>query len=263
MDFKPTTANMDTLQKRNPHERDEHILFDEPSHTYTIDGDSDYTSVTTWNHSHFKEFDADAIITNMMNGRNWTRSKYHGMTREEIKASWDKNRDEAASAGTAMHLDIEKYYNGLPVDNDSTEYSYFKEFESDNPGLVPYRTEWTVWDKELKLAGSIDMVYENDDGTLMIYDWKRSKGIVRNKQFEEHSHVDCISHIPDTNFWHYALQLNTYKRLLEKNYGKKVTVLRLVCLHPNQKSYQLIDVPDLEEELDDLFKLRATNLKTK
>ena len=97
----------------------------------------------------------------------------------------------------------------------------------------------------------------------MIYDWKRSKGIVRNKPFEEHSHVDCISHIPDTNFWHYALQLNTYKRLLEKNYGKKVTVLRLVCLHPNQQSYQIIDVPDLEEELDDLFKLRATNLKTK
>jgi hypothetical protein len=97
----------------------------------------------------------------------------------------------------------------------------------------------------------------------MIYDWKRSKGIVRNKQFEEYSHVDCISHIPDTNFWHYALQLNTYKRLLEKNYGKKVTALRLVCLHPNQKSYQLIDVPDLEEELDDLFKLRATNLKNK
>jgi len=29
---------MDTLSKINPHERDEHILFDEGPHIYTIDG---------------------------------------------------------------------------------------------------------------------------------------------------------------------------------------------------------------------------------
>ena len=35
------------LENKNKHERDERILFDEPTHTYTIDGDSNYTSVTT------------------------------------------------------------------------------------------------------------------------------------------------------------------------------------------------------------------------
>ena len=57
---------MDTLARENPHQRDEHISFDEPTHTYTIDGDSSYTSVTTWNHSHFEEFDADKVIAGMM-----------------------------------------------------------------------------------------------------------------------------------------------------------------------------------------------------
>ena len=43
---------------------------------------------------------------------------------------------------------------------------------------------------------------------------------------------DLISHIPYTNFFHYSLQLNVYKRILEKNYNKKVKEMFLVCLHP-------------------------------
>ena len=50
-------------------------------------------------------------------------------------------------------------------------------FVKDHPQLKPYRTEWMIFDEDLKLAGSIDMVYENPDGTLSIYDWKRSKDI--------------------------------------------------------------------------------------
>jgi ATP-dependent exoDNAse (exonuclease V) beta subunit len=251
---------MDTLAKLNPHPRDDHIQFDEPTHTYTIDGSSDYVSVTTWNHSHFKNFDADKVIDNMMSSRNWPNSKYFGQSREEIKAGWEKNRDEAATAGTKMHYDIECYYNGLEVSNNSDEYRQFQKYLEDHP-FKPYRTEWTVWDRELKLAGSIDMVYENDDGTLMIYDWKRSKGIVRNKRFEEYSTTECIDHLPDTNFWHYSLQLNTYKAILERNYNKKVTKLCLVCLYPGQDTYKLFEVPDLTEEIDMLFALRKTQLE--
>ena len=44
------------LANLNPHPRDSHISFDEGPHIYTIDGDSDYMSVTTWNHSHFPHF---------------------------------------------------------------------------------------------------------------------------------------------------------------------------------------------------------------
>lgn len=251
---------MDTLAKLNPHPRDEHIQFDESTHTYTIDSKSDYVSVTTWNHSHFKHFDADKVIDNMMASKNWTNSKYYGQSKEEIKTGWEKNRDEAASAGTKLHYDIECYYNGVEVTNNSEEYRQFLKYLEDHL-FRPYRTEWTVWDKELKLAGSIDMVYENEDGTLMIYDWKRSKGIVRNKRFEEYSTTECINHLPDTNFWHYSLQLNTYKAILERNYGKRVTKLCLVCLYPGQGTYRLFEVPDLTEEIDMLFDLRKTQLE--
>jgi hypothetical protein len=264
---------MDFLAQKNKHMRDLNITFEAGPHLYTIKGaeNKKFTSVTTWNHSHFSVFDADAIITNMMRGKNWLKSKYFGKTREEIKAGWDQGRDEAAGAGTNMHYQIECYYNtGVHGANEiganeiganeSLEYTYFKNFLKACPDLKPYRTEWMIYDEELCLAGSIDMVYENPDGTLMIYDWKRAKDIVKASAFMKYAITDCISHIPDTNFWHYALQLNTYKALLEKNYGKQVTKLALVCLHPSKRNFEVIPVPILGDEISALFALRLMSL---
>ena len=66
------------LSKKNLHPRDLQITFEEVPHTYTVDGDSSYTSVTTFNHSHFEHFDADKIIDNMMrNKEKWLKNKYY------------------------------------------------------------------------------------------------------------------------------------------------------------------------------------------
>jgi len=105
------------------------------------------------------------------------------------------------------------------------------------------------------------MIYRNPDGTLDIYDWKRSKGIKMDNKWQS-ALTDCIKHLPDCNYYHYCLQLNTYKALLEKNYGEKIKDMYLVCLHPNNenKSYQLIKVLDLQKEVKDLFDLRRKML---
>ena len=88
------------------------------------------------------------------------------MRPDDIKDLWKKNGDEASKAGTKMHFDIECYYNDMDVeiDEDCIEWSYFEDFEK-NIGykLEPFRTEWMIWDSELKFAGSIDMVFENPD----------------------------------------------------------------------------------------------------
>jgi hypothetical protein len=268
-DIKSITMSSDPLQflaTKNAHPRDRRIEFDEGPHIYTIDGDSSvtYTSVTTWNHTHFEQFDADRIIDKMMAGPRWTQSKYHGQSKQEIKAGWDANGREASEAGTKMHLDIEFFYNGAPRHNASVEYRYFTEFESAHRHLTPYRTEWCVFDESLRLSGSIDMVFANPDGTLAIYDWKRAKEIVKTTAFGKFATTDAIDHFPDTNFWHYALQLNIYRYIIEKNYGKQVTELFLVCLHPNNKngSYQKIRVPDLSNEIDALMELRRGQVVT-
>ena len=173
---------------------------------------------------------------------------------------WAKNGELASGSGTNMHNDIERYYNDIPVENDSIEFGYFKQFVADYPDLKPYRTEWMVYYEELKLSGSIDMVFENPDGTLSIYDWKRSKEISKINTFNKFAINPLIGHFHDTNFWHYSLQLNTYRKILESKYGKKVTKLCLVRLHPDAESYELLDVPLLDKELELLFEERKNTL---
>ena len=111
----PTAVVMDALKRRNPHNRDARITFEPVEHKYFIDGGTNpdaFTSVTTWVHSHFEAFNADAVIDKMMASKSWaTNEKYRGKTKNQIKAEWDLNRDQAAAAGTDMHAAIELYYN--------------------------------------------------------------------------------------------------------------------------------------------------------
>jgi ATP-dependent exoDNAse (exonuclease V) beta subunit len=253
------------LKIKNRHPRDDDISFEEGPHIYTVLGErGKYTSVTTWNHSHFAHFNADKIIEKMKKGKRWNdpvANKYYGMTDEQIKKAWDDNRDQAANAGTLMHADIEHYYNKEPVNNTSIEYQYFQKFLKDYPELTAYRTEWMIYCEEIKLSGSVDMVFENPDGTILIYDWKRSKEIKYEDEFNHTTAItECIRHVPDTNFWHYALQLNTYKMILEKKYNKTVVGLYLVCLHPDNpyKTYDRIEVPFMAKEMEDLYNLRLS-----
>ena len=255
-------SSINYLKNKNKNERDKNANLDEATHIYNINGETDYTSMTTFIHSLFGKFDDDKIITNMMNSSKWGQNKYYGMSREEIKELWRKNNSQSTNAGTKMHYDIECFYNMINNNNNSVEFKYFMNFHNDivQGKLEPYRTEWIVHAKDIKIAGSIDMIYKkgvNKEGKeiLDIYDWKRCKEIVKASGFNKWSVNQYLEHIPDTNYWHYSLQLNGYKYILENYYGKIVEDLYLVCLHPDNKNknYILIKVPDLQEEIKILF----------
>jgi ATP-dependent exoDNAse (exonuclease V) beta subunit len=284
--MKPTLYPI--LSSRNAHSRDKFIQFFEEDHKYIITSDPEnkYTSVTKWNHSHFPVFNADAIIKTMMKGKNWKEGhKYWGLTAEEIKKQWSSNSTAVSSAGTDLHYEIECFMNSKVLLFNYThheliqqyktvskydkryldlgiEWEYFIHFATDFPHLKPYRTEWMIYDEELKISGSIDMVYENPDGSLSIYDWKRSKEITRINNYNKYAINPLICQMPDSNFWHYALQLNTYKAILERNYGKIVSELYLVRLHPDaeEKNYELIKLPDLSGDINKLFEERINNI---
>ena len=287
------------LATLNYHPMDDRISFDEPTHIYTIDGESDYTSVTTFVHQQFTHFNAPVVITSLLSpiksfmGKTYpNKNKYrttafqnvkndnthlsddeinailNDTTSEEYKKEAKKIADEwnqSSTSGTKTHADIEYFYNEMPVENDTKEYEYFlkfnEDFKAEFPQYRPYRTEWTVFYKELKMAGSIDMIYENtEDGTLMIYDWKRVKDIKYEAFNDEIATNPVLDNMPNVNFWHYSLQLNTYKAILEAQYGKKVTALRLVRLYPDAPTYDIHECPDLQREVLTLFDNRRNDI---
>jgi len=284
---------MSQLATKNPHPRDKHIRFDEGPHKYTIEGvagidpnTDEFTSVTTLVHQHFEHFNAKNIIAGMMRSKKWNdpvaNFKYYGKTAEEIEKMWSKAGQEAASKGTTMHYKIECFYNQTQpaaaadatdatdaTDADDTpEIQQFMKFHQDfSASLKPYRTEWTVFHEEARIAGSIDMVYElidpstaTDPATattpLVIYDWKRCREITKTHPLFRFATHPAIEHIPDSNYWHYALQLNIYKYILQTKYDKTIADLYLVVLHPDAKNYNRIKLPDLQREVHELFEER-------
>ena len=286
------SARKDYLSEKNRHERDEMIEFIEEGHKYIIKNDDfEYKSVTTIIHENFTGFDADKIISTMMTGKNWKKgNKYWGMSECDIKDSWTKNGAEQAKLGTNLHYEIECFMNIemkegdqngsnavsythqdllsiyeyeiknniIKADDKGDEWNYFLKYLKDTYWYKPYRTEWKIYHEELKIAGSIDMVYENSDGTLSIYDWKRAKEIQKYNIYKKYSVGECLKNVPDTNFYHYSLQLNLYKYILESKYNKKIKDLYLVRLHPNNKNktYDLIECKDMTNEIISLVKHR-------
>jgi ATP-dependent exoDNAse (exonuclease V) beta subunit len=247
------------LAKTNPHPRDQNIKFQDEGHIYTIAGVVDRPiSVTTLIHNFFPAFNSDLVISKMMKGSNWINSKYFGQSKEQIKDGWKKSGEEASKLGTLMHADIERYLNNEKVLNPtSIEFKYFlsfwQEFNKVNQGFYPHRTEWLVYDEDKKLAGSIDCVLSNASGELVILDWKRSKEIKMENKYEKG--IGPFACFDNCNLWHYTMQLNLYRHVLETRYGKTVLGMYIVVLHPNNDSYlvHLIQRYNIAAVWDSLF----------
>ena len=258
------------LEIKNAHPRDKRIRFEEGPHLYYIDGKKVDISVTTWIHSHFSHFNPEKVWKDYIEPKIGEPTyKYYGMTKTQVLDLWRQNGIDASTKGTQLHMNIEHFWNEIEVDNSSIEYTYFQQFVKDYKILKGYRTEWIVYSEVLRISGSIDMVFiaPKDDGSgeeaLEIYDWKRTKEFDRfggEGRFRKFAKTACISHIPDSNYWHYTIQLNLYKYILEKEYDKKIQRLVLVRMHPDSDGYERVEVPILEDEIVDLIQFRRQQI---
>lgn len=265
---KPMPQPWQELTVRNRHPRDDSIVFDEPTHTYTVNGTSaGWISCTGFLHEFFPHFDPDAVIRQMMRSPKWPQNKYYGMTAAAIKKLWNDNGAAASGAGTAMHLAIEQYMHGHPeviepAVLETPEWRYFMNFWNEvKDDLVPYRSEWEVWSEDHKLAGSIDMIYyRKSDDSYVIYDWKRSKEIKTETPFGG-TGFGPVAHLPDTNYWHYTLQLNVYRWFLETFYGLRISDMYLIILHPDNKNYKRFKLNRLTEEVEGMMACRLAAVR--
>lgn len=227
------------LQRTNPDPRRKILRFDADKHEYTIHG-RPATAVSTLVKEFFPEYDTPY----------WSARKAfeRGCTAEEVAVEWAAKALASSTAGTALHLLIEEFYNHGRATSTSPEFAHFLDFHRQHPHLVPYRTEWQVFHEELMLAGTIDFVARNDDGSLSIFDWKRSHRVVNaagQPQLNAYQPAEGpLQDLPECAFSHYTLQQNVYKWLLEAKYGCRVRDMHLVVLHPDYDRFHLVPVPE-------------------
>lgn len=101
----------------------------------------------------------------------------------------DEKRDEAAEYGTRMHKLLQAYLKDGGIEG-AIDYGLVVAFDEarkwldTRPGRV-VAVEQTVWnrltpetgDVVLSYAGTVDVIWENEDGTLDVGDWKSAKAI--------------------------------------------------------------------------------------
>lgn len=265
-------SELTLLTRQNWHKHDAHIQLQLPAHRYRLTfwdtrekrfevfhsrheaPSTDWLSVTTWVDDRLGKFEEDVVIANMRCSRRWSVSEYYGMTDEQIKAKWQSARER----GTRLHENIERYYNKLPHDAGTPEFGLFLEWEENHRqpdgslcffgvNYVPHRTEQRIYDREMRLSGSVDMLYRRADqdavamgGPLdvMLVDWKCTNRMIQDK---------------------FTMQIQMYAAILMRNYNVNVKLAIAVRLHPDQRGYEQfyaftnVDGFREYERLEDLF----------
>ena len=268
----PRTAEMQqkmaTFKDAGHYAQDQYIDFEPEEHIYTYDGRERLLPVSSLIAYFFEDFDALAAATRH-------EARYHIPVAETLD-KWDRIGRIASEVGTFVHEQTENYFRdgtfetSYPFEYEGTveiisverEKQHFLRFIEDYK-IQPYRQEWPVFDAELNIAGTIDLICQEPDGTFTIYDWKRSSKVVNPSgqpivdAFGGRMSFNGIS-LPDTAFYHYCIQQNLYRYMLETHYGIRVKAMNLVVLCPDYPSYYVVSVPKMDKVIEQIVSVCHT-----
>lgn len=259
------------------------------NHKYFVDGIMMRESMTTFIKRFHRDFD-DQQKAQSLALEAKPSSEYYQKTKEEILKMWEDNRVN----GTLMHEYLELFYNNMFEENDerakSRCFEHFMQFHLEfviGNDLVPYRTELRNFDQsgcatQDELCGTADMIYQRREdvghpergNNVIIVDWKFIKKMWKDAFPDEKTGLSkmCFApydNFPDTNLYHYYIQLMGYCYMLERRTKLRVTDMYIADFGERNSKYQLYQVPRLFEkfecaiEVRNLQLLRAYMTKTK
>jgi len=148
---------------------------------------------------------------------------------KDASLAFKKERDVAASIGTAAHNALEDYINS-GFEGKALDYLETENIKAvaatrsgqkclDEEDIEAISAELVVGSEKVGVAGTLDLLCLWD-GKLMIVDWKTSNSISDN----------------------YAMQIATYACLLEEMTGLKIDGARIVKLEKSRAKYTIYDL---------------------
>lgn len=151
-----------------------------------------------------------------------------GMTKQEVLDMWKHNNEFACNMGTDVHMAAELSWQHKLYDIDpSVEHfktfremreKFYKFYNFAKDVLIPIKNELVVYDKELKVCGTIDFLcYRPIDDSFIIVDWKG---------------LPLDTKIPTPEGWSTMGELNVGDYVYDKN-GKKTKVIHKSEIHNN------------------------------
>lgn len=219
--------------------------------------------------------------------------KYYGCNSiDDILNIWNKG----SLLGTKMHDKFEVFANLLEYDRyfdknnfqnlynslvDFGEKSYFiefcKRFNILNRKIEFWRTEFLVFNSELHITGSIDVIlYDKINDGYILIDYKRLKGGLKKNPKKPRKSIKKLTYsskghnskefekLRNNNENQYGCQLTLYKKLFQHMFPKKkVLGLYIVCIDSNKINYQgaleilSVGINKYDSCINEIFEQRA------
>jgi len=233
------------------------MTFDEEKHSYIDDNGKSYLSVTRLVGMGFEKFDAVSIAKKkaLKDGTDWRK----------LVQEWEENGRRAAFFGTRLHQNCEMQILGNEESlNEPTSpqekinfdlaYGLVKKMKEDR-SIIKLEPEKLVFSPKLGIAGSIDLLAYRANGDYTIFDWKNIKSLDTTGFNGKCGILDATKDLQDSNYWHYALQLQTYELLLkvEEYIPKKASVSRVLNCFIDGRVVKA-ELPDIMENVKSLIK---------
>ena len=242
------------------------IDFHEEEHFYTLNDYRFGISATSLIETYAQEFDSDGISQMVANKR--------GISQKEVLDEWKKENEFSCIKGSCIHLkaqslwmgtDYEIDYNTIDdtIDKDRLKKEYdimskqATDFYNDYKDMYDMiQDEFIVWSKEFDIAGSIDgIMYNKNTQQCCILDFKSNKDLQFKSKYRKKMKVP-LHELDDVNGQHYYIQLSIYKYLIEKYTNIKVDELFIVYFNINADSYEIIEIPYLKNEVEEILENR-------
>lgn len=203
-----------------------HIIKDEAAHTYTTSEGQVLRNVTGILAALEEPFDADY----------WApiKAAERGMTADALKAEWEQASRDAMARGTQFHDQLYRRLTGQRIDGpllpEIEAFDYWWPAHQSINGLELLKAEWVIGDAALGVAGTLDALFIDKAGDLILYDWKTGKKFY---PYSKYYLLDPFSDVMKCELHKYSLQVSLYRLLLRRAGLPHIRAGRIVHFRPD------------------------------
>ena len=232
---------------------DKGINFDPVEHKYTTKDGETLISVSQLVHLYCQPFDPDGSIIEKCAAK-------EGVTVEELRKRWDGARDSASDKGRLFHASAEEYIKTGIVPDNEHKVSVEDFAKMDFKGKL--HSETIIYNLDLKLAGTVDIIEELPWNEISIFDFKTNKNL-RKFAFNKQTMLPPLDKIPDSLFHHYVMQLSLYAYMMDLR-GYWINTLGILYIKPKSGLIEYHSIEYLRPQVIEMlahYKANCLDLK--
>ena len=250
--------------------------FFENGHYYTYKDKQVGVSVTKYISQFENEFDSDTLSQKV--------ADKNGISQFEVLNEWKRKGEYSCLKGTAIHEWLQDNYANREYKFDLSQLEEYPEYykiediehlkQMAIDFINDYKNRYILIGDEIlcgipdfDIASAIDLLfYDTVNNEVVLADiktntdlkgWKNTPSYVKKM-------LQPLEDIKDITFEHYKIQLSIYRYFLEEYAHIPISDnMFIVYLSEKEKSYNIIQIPYLKNEVEKILKLRRANKMAK